>query len=222
MNRIRFPARVVFLDWDGTLLNSYASDVRAYLAMFESLRIAWTEREIERHYSPDWYRVYRAARIPRSKWDLADRLWRRAYGKERPVLLPGAERVLKSLGRHFRLAVITSGSRQRVRRQLREFELADYFSVCICSEDAPRKSLIPPHSCSLSIAFRQTRSIASTSATPQRTFRWRGARGCGQSASSDHFLRPAAFASSAPRCFYNLFGSFHATLFRSTASKYGL
>ena len=150
MNRIRFPARVILLDWDGTLLNSYASDVRAYLAMFESLKIAWTEREIQRHYSPDWYRVYRAARIPRAKWTLADRLWRRAYRKERPVLLPGAKSVLKSLERNFRLAVVTSGSRARVRRQLREFELADYFSACICSEDAPRKK---PHPAPLLLAL---------------------------------------------------------------------
>ena len=150
VNRTRFPARIVILDWDGTLLNSYAADLRAYLAMFESLSIAWTEREIERHYSPDWYRVYRAARIPRTKWTTADRLWRRAYGKERPVLLPGARSVLKSLGRNFRLAVVTSGSRQRVRRQLREFKLADYFSVCICSEDAPKKK---PHPAPLLLAL---------------------------------------------------------------------
>ncbi len=150
MNRIRFPARVILLDWDGTLLNSYASDIRAYLAMFESLRIAWTEREIERHYSPDWYRVYHAAKIPRAKWALADRLWRRAYRKERPVLLPGAERVLKSLGRNFRLALVTSGSRQRVRRQLREFNLSRYFSACICSEDASKKK---PHPAPLLLAL---------------------------------------------------------------------
>ena len=150
MNRIRLPARFVLLDWDGTLLNSYASDVRAYLAMFESLRIAWTEREIERNYSPDWYRVYRVARIPRAKWAVADRLWRRAYSKERPALLPGAKSVLKSLGRNFRLAVVTSGSRQRVRRQLREFDLAGYFSVCICSEDAAKKK---PHPAPLLLAL---------------------------------------------------------------------
>jgi HAD superfamily hydrolase (TIGR01509 family) len=118
--------------------------------MFESLGIAWTEREIERHYSPDWYRVYRAARIPRAKWTMADRLWRRAYRNERPRLLPGARSVLKSLEQDFRLAVVTSGSRQRVQRQLREFDLAKHFSVCICSEDAPKKK---PHPAPLLLAL---------------------------------------------------------------------
>ncbi len=56
---------MVLLDWDGTLLNSYASDTRAYLAMFRALKIEWTAAEIERHYSPNWYRVYEAAKIPK-------------------------------------------------------------------------------------------------------------------------------------------------------------
>jgi phosphoglycolate phosphatase len=150
MNRIRLPAGVVLLDWDGTLLNSYAADVRAYLAMFEALEIGWGIRELEAHYSPNWYRVYQAARIPRSKWERANRLWGRAYAKETPALLPWARSVLKILKRDFRLAIVTSGSRGRVRRQLREFELASYFSACVCSEDAPRKK---PHPAPLLLAL---------------------------------------------------------------------
>ncbi len=84
MSQTRLPIRVVLFDWDGTLLNSYASDTRAYLAMFRSLNIQWTAREIEQHYSPNWYRVYRAARIPRNKWIEADKLWRKAYANESP------------------------------------------------------------------------------------------------------------------------------------------
>jgi HAD superfamily hydrolase (TIGR01509 family) len=152
VNRTLFPARVVLLDWDGTLLNSYAADVRAYLAMFKALEIKWSIPELERHYSPNWYRVYQAAGIPRSKWTAANRLWRRAYSKETPKLLPWARSVLKSLRRNFRLAVVTSGSRDRVWRQLREFELVSYFSACVCSEDAPRKK---PHPAPLLLALER-------------------------------------------------------------------
>jgi HAD superfamily hydrolase (TIGR01509 family) len=143
MPRRFLRARAVLFDWDGTLLNSYDSDARAYLAMFRAMGIDWTVEDLERHYSPDWYRVFRAAGLPRSKWDLADRLWRRAYRKESPRLLPNARRVLRALDRSFVLALVTSGSRRRVRRQLREFELADYFAACVCSEDAPRRKPDP-------------------------------------------------------------------------------
>ena len=150
MTRI-FSTRIVLLDWDGTLLDSYASDQNAYLAMFRALKIEWGVGEIERHYSPDWYRVYRAARIPRSNWARADRLWRAAYRSQRPRLLPGSQRVLCELDRRFDLGLVTSGSGARVRKQLREFGFRQYFHACICSEDAPRRK---PHPAPIRLALK--------------------------------------------------------------------
>lgn len=146
-----FPTRVVLLDWDGTLLDSYASDKNAYLAMFRALKIEWGVAEIERHYSPDWYRVYRAARIPRSSWVRADRLWRAAYRSQRPRLLPGARKVLRELDRRFDLGLVTSGSGARVRKQLREFDFREFFHACICSEDAARRK---PHPAPIQLALK--------------------------------------------------------------------
>ena len=155
MNRKPIYARVVLLDWDGTILDSYAADQRAYLAMFRALGIAWGIREIDRHYSPDWYRVYRAARIPRVDWRRADRLWRTAYRAERPPLLPGARAALGTLARHFELGIVTAGSRERVRQQLRHFGLRDHFSVCVYSEDTTRKK---PHPAPLELALDRMRA----------------------------------------------------------------
>ncbi len=152
VNHRRFPARAVLFDWDGTLLNSYAADTRAYLAMFRALGIEWSERELKRYYSPNWYRVYRAARLPRSEWQKADRLWTQAYAKESPELMPGARGVLRRLEKEFLLGLVTSGNRRRVRRQLREFGLAAQFSACICSEDAPKKK---PHPAPLEMAMER-------------------------------------------------------------------
>jgi len=150
-----FHARVVLLDWDGTLLNSYAADARAYLAMFRALEIDWGVAELHRHYSPDWYRVYRAAKIPREKWALADQLWRSAYKSERPLLLPGARTVIRRLERHFTLGIVTSGSRGRVRQQLREFALKDSFATCVFSEDVSRRK---PHPAPLELALKRLRA----------------------------------------------------------------
>jgi pyrophosphatase PpaX len=155
VSRTRTIVRAVLLDWDGTLLNSYAADARAYLAMFRTLGVEWGREEIERYYSPDWYRVYRAARIPRNQWKEADQLWRAAYAKEKPALLPGVRGVLRLLRQSFQLGVVTSGSRDRVRRQLLDFELAQYFSACVCSEDAPRKK---PHPAPLQLALERLRA----------------------------------------------------------------
>ena len=119
--------------------------------MFHALKINFSDRQLARHYSPDWYRVYRAARIPRKQWDLADSLWAAAYRKENPRLLPGARAVLKKLGRSFALGLATSGDRKRVVRQLRQFGFQDLFPAFICSEDAPRRK---PHPAPLRAAMR--------------------------------------------------------------------
>jgi HAD superfamily hydrolase (TIGR01549 family) len=152
VNRASLKPRFVLFDWDGTLLDSYAADVRAYLAMFRALGIDWSPIQLERHYSPDWYQVYRAARVPRKSWAQADRIWRRAYANERPALLPGARSVLRTLGRRFQMGIVTSGSRTRVKLQIRKFGFAKMFSECVFSEDTRRKK---PDAAPLRLALKR-------------------------------------------------------------------
>src|SRR5579872_6666861 len=145
----------VLFDWDGTLLDSFEADANAYKYMFEALGMSWSIAELKRHYSPNWHRVYRAARLPRARWEEADRLWRLHYRKQRPKLQPGALRVLQTLDRKFKLALVSSGSRSRVRRQLREHEVSAMFLAKVCSEDAPRRK---PHPAPLRMALGKLRA----------------------------------------------------------------
>jgi HAD superfamily hydrolase (TIGR01509 family) len=120
--------------------------------MFRAMGISWGMPELERHYSPNWHHVYRAAKLPRAKWDEADRLWHKAYEKESPGLLPGARNVIRRLARRVTLGIVTSGTRWRVHQQLRDFNLAADFSVCVCAEDASRRK---PHPAPLNLALRR-------------------------------------------------------------------
>jgi HAD superfamily hydrolase (TIGR01549 family) len=132
----------VVLDWDGTLLDSFEADTAAYLEMFRKMGIGWGREELARHYSPDWYRVYRAARLGRERWDEADRAWREAYTKYRPELIEGARRVLRKLGRRYALGLVTSGDCGRVTAQLRRLRLVSTFAARVCHQDSMRRK---PH-----------------------------------------------------------------------------
>lgn len=145
-NRIR----AVLFDWDGTLLNSFESDACAYEGMFAQMGIAWGREELKLHYSPNWHKVYVAAGIPPLRWPEADRMWRAAYARQRPQLLPPARRVLRQLLRQYRLGIVSSGTRSRIRKQLHRFGLSGWFAVCICNEDSPRRK---PHPAGLSLAI---------------------------------------------------------------------
>ena len=150
----------VLFDWDGTLLDSFEADANAYMYMFGALGMSWSIAELKRHYSPNWHRVYCAAGLPRGKWEEADRLWRLFYQKQLPKLQPGARTVLRTLDRRFKLALVSSGSRSRVRKQLREHNVSAIFLAKVCSEDAPRRK---PHPAPLRMALDQLRALPQTS-----------------------------------------------------------
>ncbi len=142
----------VLFDWDGTLIDSYHADTSAYLAMFKEMGIAWGIEELERHYSPNWYQVYRAAKLPRKLWDEADLAWRTHYAKHQPKLISGARRVLEAIRTKHDLGLVTSGDRDRVVGQLREFRLTRLFAARVYSGDTRRKK---PHPEPLRLALRQ-------------------------------------------------------------------
>jgi HAD superfamily hydrolase (TIGR01509 family) len=142
----------VLFDWDGTLIDSYHADTSAYLAMFKEMGISWGLEELEKNYSPNWYQVYRAARLPRKRWEEADRAWRAHYVTHRPKLIAGARRVLTRIGNDHSLGLVTSGDRGRVLRQLREFRLTRIFAARVCSGDTRCKK---PHPEPLYLALRR-------------------------------------------------------------------
>ena len=142
----------VLFDWDGTLLDSFDADSSAYLAMFREMGIPWGLDELSAHYSPNWYNVYRAAKLPHDRWDAANLAWRKQYAHHKPKLVAGARRVLAWVGRRYRLGLVTSGDRDRVTRQLRYFHLTRLFASRVCADDTARKK---PHPAPLRLALKQ-------------------------------------------------------------------
>lgn len=152
------PIEGVLFDWDGTLLDSYHADTSAFLAVFKAMGISWGLTELEKNYSPNWYQVYRAAKLPKKHWNDADRVWRGQYAQHRPKLITGARRVLARLRASHRLGLVTSGDRDRVIRQLREFRLTRLFTARVCSGDTLRKK---PHPEPLRLALRKMQLLPS-------------------------------------------------------------
>ncbi len=144
----------VLFDWDGTLIDSYEADAAAYLAMFREMGIPWDIKQLTRHYSPNWYAVYRAAGLPRHRWEAADAAWRKEYANHRPKLIAGSRRILAQLVRRHKLGLVTNGDRDRVTRQLRDFRLTRLFAARICAGDSERKK---PHPEPLQMALTKMR-----------------------------------------------------------------
>ena len=150
-NETKNEIKGVLFDWDGTLLDSFHADSSAYLAMFHEMGVTWGLDQLAEHYSPNWYNVYRAAGLPEHHWDAADTSWRKHYSGFRLKLIPGARKVLTAVGRRYKLGLVTSGDRDRVLRQLREFHLTRSFRARVCSGDTEHKK---PHPGPLNFALQ--------------------------------------------------------------------
>jgi pyrophosphatase PpaX len=150
-NETKNEIKGVLFDWDGTLLDSFRADSSAYLAMFGEMGVTWGLDELAEHYSPNWYDVYRAAGLPEHHWDAADTAWRKHYSGFRPKLIRGARKVLTAVARRYKLGLVTSGDRDRVLRQLREFRLTKSFQARVCSGDTEHKK---PHPGPLNFALQ--------------------------------------------------------------------
>lgn len=143
MNNKRLINNLLF-DWDGTLVDSAHLGLVAFEKTFAELGVPFAHAVYESTYSPNWYSTYDALGLPKELWQIADELWIRHYGEQSAPLIEGVGETLLALrGRGYQLAVVTSGSRSRVCREVEQSVLLDAFAVIICNEDIAQKKPDP-------------------------------------------------------------------------------
>ena len=144
--------KTLLFDWDGTLVDSAQLGLAAFEKTFDELGVPFAHAVYEATYSPNWYTTYEALGLPQEHWKVADQMWIRHYGEQSAPLIEGVGETLVSLrGKGYQLAVVTSGSRSRVCREVEQSVLRDAFAVVICNEDIVNKK---PHPEGLERAIR--------------------------------------------------------------------
>ena len=141
---LRPPFRAVLFDWDGTLVDSAEVSFRCYARVFGAYGIAFDRARFAATYCPDWYQTYEAVALPREHWSAADARWVELYGEERAELLPGASDGLARLrAAGLATALVTSGSRPRIDRELSALGAAGLFECVVCCEDVSSRKPDP-------------------------------------------------------------------------------
>jgi pyrophosphatase PpaX len=143
----------LLFDWDGTIVDSAHLGLAAFQKTFDDLGVHFPIEVYEATYSPNWYSTYEALGLPREQWKVADELWLQHYGDETAELIKDAGSTLLELhGKGYRLGVVSSGSENRVRREIRQSVLRDVFQVVICNEHIINKK---PHPEGLELALQR-------------------------------------------------------------------
>ena len=147
----------LLFDWDGTLADSAGLGLAAFQRTFADLGVAFPLDVYEANYSPNWYSTYQALGLPKEKWQTADDLWLQHYGEETADLIEGAGETIRDLhARGYRLGVVSSGSENRVCREIEKSALSEVFDVVVCNEHIVHKK---PHPEGLELALRKLNSV---------------------------------------------------------------
>jgi HAD superfamily hydrolase (TIGR01662 family) len=151
----------LLFDWDGTLADSAGLGLLAFQKTFAELAVAFPLEVYQATYSPNWYATYEALGLPKEKWRTADDLWMKHYGEETAQLIEGvAETLLDLQTKGYRLGVVSSGSENRVCREIERSALSSVFQVVICNEHIVNKK---PHPEGLDLALQRLASARSES-----------------------------------------------------------
>ncbi|MFO7679898.1 MAG: HAD family hydrolase [Chloroflexota bacterium] len=130
--------QTLLFDLDGTLLDSFAAHYGAYEIMLPQFGVEVSKERFFEVYSPDWLETYRLLGLPEALWEEADEVWLEAVRTIECKPFPEAEAVLAQLAKRFKLGLITSGSKDRVHRDLAQTNLSDFFEVIITGGDVDR------------------------------------------------------------------------------------
>lgn len=143
------PLRAVLFDWDGTLADTAEASFRCYVRTFAEYGIAFDRDTYRQTYSPNWYHTFRCVGLPEERWADADERWLHHFAEETVDLIDGARAALEALARRgVTQAIVTSGSRPRIERELVAHGLR--FDEVVCGTDTTRKK---PHPDPLQLAL---------------------------------------------------------------------
>lgn len=132
----------ICFDFDGTILDSFSSQFKAYQATFRRFKIHLTKNEFLRNYSPNWLKTYKAFGLPEECWQEADRVWLKEIVRFPSRFFPRAKTMLASLRKSYRVGLVTSGSKQRVLNDLRTNKASSLFDVVVTGDDVRKRK---PH-----------------------------------------------------------------------------
>lgn len=131
--------KAVMFDWDGTLYNSVVPTYKSYLEVMDAFGLPQMSlREFREKSRPNYHDYYLYLGIAEEDWPAADAIWIDCYARHKKecVLFAGVANALQTLSEmSVKLGLVSSGSRERVAREITEEGIRPYFDILLFGDD---------------------------------------------------------------------------------------
>ena len=144
--------KALVFDFDGTLLDSFAAHYDVFEIMFARFNITMDRQRFLDSYSPNWYKTYEGMGLPQKDWKAADQIWLKEVENQEPNLFAGVPDTLRKLNESRAIGLVTSGSKNRVVKDLERTGIGSLFKVIVTGDDIKRPKPSPE---GLDVAIRQ-------------------------------------------------------------------
>jgi HAD superfamily hydrolase (TIGR01549 family) len=138
-NRVENLKAIIF-DWDGCISDNFNTTFECYKKTLLYFFVNIDLKIFKKHYSPNRIEFYKKVGLPEDYWATANKLWSEYYDKSILSLRTGMKKLLFGLrNKKLDLAIVSSGDRERIFREVSFHELDDFFACIICDEDTHNK-----------------------------------------------------------------------------------
>ncbi|MGZ4883481.1 MAG: HAD family hydrolase [Halobacteriota archaeon] len=131
--------KAVMFDWDGTLYDSVIPTYESYLVVMDAFGLPRvTLGEFREQSRPNYHDYYLHLGICEGDWAAADETWMNCYAghKKDCVLYQGTAQALRELKEmNLKLGLVSSGSRERVTREITEQGIEPHFDTMLFGDD---------------------------------------------------------------------------------------
>jgi len=135
--------KALLFDFDGTLLDSFSAHFDVFQIMFARFGIRIEKQQFLDFYSPNWYKTYEGMGLPQKDWKAADKIWLQEVEHQEPPLYPGVSETLRELNQICAIGLVTSGSKNRVLKDLERTGITSIFKVIVTGDDIQRPKPSP-------------------------------------------------------------------------------
>lgn len=131
--------KAIFFDWDGTLLDSVPAAFKIYQIIMKKYKNADLSLSFFRDtFCANYHKYYDVNGIAKDKWEEVDRFWLKLFEEmeESIPLFSGVKELISEMDRNgLKIGLISNGSGGRIRRELKEHNIAGFFDIVITQDE---------------------------------------------------------------------------------------